>query len=262
MLIDGGVDIVNVADAPRATARMANIAFCSLLLERHRSSRSCTSAGATGTCSAQMAHLLGAHAIGIRNLVIITGDPPKVGDYPDATAVYDLDSIGLLQMASNINRGIDPAGKPLPGGQTSFLLATGLEPGAADLDKEIAPARAEEGRRRRARDDAAGLPDGPARAASSARIAQLELPVLVGVLPLASYKNAEFLHNEVPGMQIPEEIRERMRKTPGRRGRAQGRRRDRARDALRGARPRAGRLPHASARPLRARARSPRRLKR
>ena len=77
------------------------------------SSRSCTCAAATGTCSAQMAHLLGAHAIGIRNLVIITGDPPKVGDYPEATAVYDLDSIGLLQMASNMNRGVDPAGKPL-----------------------------------------------------------------------------------------------------------------------------------------------------
>src|SRR2546426_3852250 len=61
-----------------------------------------------------MAHLLGAHAIGIRNLVIITGDPPKVGDYPEATAVYDLDAIGLLQMASNMNRGVDPAGKPLP----------------------------------------------------------------------------------------------------------------------------------------------------
>ncbi len=84
-----------------------------------------------------MAHLLGAHAIGIRNLVIITGDPPKVGDYPEATAVYDLDAIGLLQMASNMNRGVDPAGKPLPGGKTAFLLATGLEPGAADLDKEI-----------------------------------------------------------------------------------------------------------------------------
>src|SRR5260370_14583128 len=86
---------------------------------------------------AQMAHLLGAHAIGIRNLVVITGDPPKVGDYPEATAVYDLDSIGLLQMASNMNRGVDPAGKPLGGGQTSFLCATGFEPAAPDLDKEI-----------------------------------------------------------------------------------------------------------------------------
>ena len=137
MLLASGVDIVNVADAPRAVARMSNLAFCSLLLERHGIQPILHVCGRDRNLLGQMAHLLGAHAIGIRNLVIITGDPPKVGDYPEATAVYDLDAIGLLQMAANMNRGIDPAGKPLPGGQTSFLLATGFEPGAADLDKEI-----------------------------------------------------------------------------------------------------------------------------
>jgi homocysteine S-methyltransferase len=214
MLLDAGVDIVNVADAPRAVARMSNLAFCSLLLDRYGIQPILHVCGRDRNLLGQMAHLLGAHAIGIRNLVIITGDPPKVGDYPEATAVYDLDAIGLLQMASNMNRGIDPAGKPLPGGQTSFLLATGLEPGAADVDKEIS---------RLERKKAAGaeivmtqpifqtaLLDQVLR-----RIEHLALPVLVGVLPLVSYKNAEFLHNEVPGMQIPEEIRERMRRTPG-----------------------------------------------
>jgi len=214
MLIDSGVDIVNVADAPRAMARMSNIAFCSLLLERYGIHPILHVCGRDRNLLAQMAHLLGAHAIGIRNLVIITGDPPKVGDYPEATAVYDLDAIGLLQMASNMNHGMDPAGKPLPGGQTSFLLATGLEPGAADLDKEI---------RRLERKKAAGAALVMTQPIFQTdvleevlrRIAHLELPVLVGVLPLVSYKNAEFLHNEVPGMQIPLEIRERMRKTPG-----------------------------------------------
>jgi homocysteine S-methyltransferase len=214
MLIDSGVDIVNVADAPRAMARMSNIAFCSLLLERHGINPIMHVCGRDRNLLAQMAHLLGAHAIGIRNLVIITGDPPKVGDYPEATAVYDLDAIGLLQMASNMNRGVDPAGKPLPGGQTSFLLATGLEPGAADLDKEI---------RRLERKKAAGAEIVMTQPIFQTdlleevlrRIEHLELPVMVGVLPLVSYKNAEFLHNEVPGMQIPEAIRERMRKTPG-----------------------------------------------
>jgi homocysteine S-methyltransferase len=214
MLLANGVDIVNVADAPRAMARMSNLAFCALLLERYGIQPILHVCGRDRNLLGQMAHLLGAHAIGIRNLVIITGDPPKVGDYPEATAVYDLDAIGLLQMASNMNRGIDPAGKPLPGGQTSFLLATGLEPGAADLDKEI---------RRLEKKKAAGaelvmtqpifqqdLLDKVLQ-----RIEHLALPVMVGVLPLVSYKNAEFLHNEVPGMQIPEEIRERMRKTPG-----------------------------------------------
>jgi methionine synthase / methylenetetrahydrofolate reductase(NADPH) len=214
MLLESGVDIVNVADAPRAMARMSNIAFCSLLLERYGIQPILHVCGRDRNLLAQMAHLLGAHAIGIRNLVIITGDPPKVGDYPEATAVYDLDAIGLLQMASNMNRGVDPAGKPLPGGKTSFLLATGLEPGAADLDKEI---------RRLERKKAAGAEVVMTQPIFQTdvletvlrRIEHLALPVLVGVLPLVSYKNAEFLHNEVPGMQIPEAIRERMRKTPG-----------------------------------------------
>ncbi len=214
MLLASGVDIVNVADAPRAMARMSNLAFCSLLLERYGIQPILHVCGRDRNLLGQMAHLLGAHAIGIRNLVIITGDPPKVGDYPEATAVYDLDAIGLLQMAANMNRGIDPAGKPLPGGQTSFLLATGLEPGAADLDKEI---------QRLERKKAAGAEVVMTQPIFQTdlleevlrRIVHLELPVLVGVLPLVSYKNAEFLHNEVPGMQIPEAIRERMRKTPG-----------------------------------------------
>jgi 5,10-methylenetetrahydrofolate reductase len=213
MLLDSGVDIVNVADAPRA-ARMSNIAHRSLLLERHGIQPILHVCGRDRNLLGQMAHLLGAHAIGIRHLVIITGDPPKVGDYPEATAVYDLDAIGLLQMASNMNRGVDPVGKPLPGGKTAFLLATGLEPGAADLDKEI--------RRLERKKEAGaelvmtqpifqiGLLEAVLR-----RIEHLELPVLVGVLPLVSYKNAEFLHNEVPGMQIPEAIRERMREAPG-----------------------------------------------
>src|SRR6185503_15074673 len=119
MLLASGVDIVNVADAPRAMARMSNLAFCSLLLGRHNIQPILHVCGRDRNLLAQMAHLLGAHAIGIRNLVIITGDPPKVGDYPEATAVYDLDAIGLLQMASNMNRGLDPAGKRLGGGKTS-----------------------------------------------------------------------------------------------------------------------------------------------
>jgi homocysteine S-methyltransferase len=214
MLLDSGVDIVNVADAPRAMARMSNIAFCSLLLGRYGIQPILHVCGRDRNLLAQMGHLLGAHAIGIRNLVIITGDPPKVGDYPEATAVYDLDAIGLLQMASNMNRGVDPAGKPLPGGQTSFLLATGLEPGAADLDKELA-------RLEKKREAGAELimtqPIFQTDLLETVlrRIEHLAMPVLVGVLPLVSYKNAEFLHNEVPGMQIPEVIRERMRKTPG-----------------------------------------------
>lgn len=214
MLMDAGVDIVNVADGPRAMARMSNLAFCTLLLNKLGIEPLMHVCGRDRNLLGQMSHLLGAHAVGLHNLLVITGDPPKVGDYPEATAVYDLDSIGILQMASSMNRGIDPSGKPLGGGKTSFVLATGFEPGAPDLDREI---------RRLERKRAAGADLVMTQPVFEIdrldelihRIEHLEMPVLIGILPLVSYKNAEFLHNEVPGMQIPEEIRERMRKAPG-----------------------------------------------
>jgi homocysteine S-methyltransferase len=156
-----------------------------------------------------VAHLLGCHELGISNLVVITGDPPKMGDFPDATPVYDLDSIGLLRLIEGMNRGFDPGGKPL-GGATKFLLATGAEPAAKDYARELE-------RLKRKRDAGAEIvmtqpvydPDVLER--FLADVAPLDMPVLVGILPLASYRNAEFLHNEVPGMSVPEPIRERMR---------------------------------------------------
>jgi homocysteine S-methyltransferase len=214
MLLESGVDTVNVADGPRATARMSNLAFCALLLQKYGIEPMLHVCGRDRNLIGQMAHLLGANAIGIRNLVVITGDPPKVGDYPEASAVYDLDSIGLLQMASNLNRGIDPAGKPLSGGQTSFLCATGVEPGAADIEREL---KRLEMKRAAGADLVMTQPVFQQELLDRIleRTAALEMPVLVGVLPLVSYKNAEFLHNEVPGMSIPEHIRERMRRVPG-----------------------------------------------
>src|SRR5262249_35419633 len=157
-----------------------------------------------------LAHLLGAHDLGLRNLVIITGDPPKIGDFPDASAVYDLDSIGILKLTSRLNHGVDPGGKPV-GGVTGFLLATGAEPAALNYRREI---------ERLAQKKAAGAElvmtqpvyDAAVLDRFLKDIEPLNLPVLVGVLPLASYRNAEFLHNEVPGMQVPEAVRERMKK--------------------------------------------------
>jgi homocysteine S-methyltransferase len=158
----------------------------------------------------QVAHLLGAHALGIKNLVVITGDPPKMGDFPDATAVYDVDSIGILRLVARLNRGIDPGAKPL-GAATSFFCATGAEPAALNYPREI---------KRLTQKIAAGAElvmtqpvyDSAVLDRFLADVEPLGVPVLVGLLPLASFRNAEFLHNEVPGMQIPETIRERMRK--------------------------------------------------
>jgi homocysteine S-methyltransferase len=220
-LIDAGVDVVNIADGPRATARMANLALCAKVLAvtgvepiLHVCTRDRNYLGL-------VAHLLGAHALGLRNLVVITGDPPKMGDYPFATPVYDVDSIGLLRMAATLNSGRDPAGKEIEG-TTSFLLATGAEPGALDYERELR--RLEE-----KRDAGAELimtqpvydPRTLDRFLDDVR--PLGLPVMVGLLPLASHRNAEFLHNHVPGMRIPAEYRERMsRVCSGPEARAEG----------------------------------------
>jgi homocysteine S-methyltransferase len=158
------------------------------------------------------ADLIGAHAVGLRNVLIITGDPPKLGDYPSATAVFDVDSIGLVRIVKNMNRGVDLAGN-LFGGVTSFAIGIGANPGAIDLDTEI---------RRFREKAAAGAEFVLTQPVYEARLLEnfLEmtrdstLPVLVGLLPLTSSKNAEFLHNEVPGMQIPQRIRDLMRNAP------------------------------------------------
>jgi len=218
-LRDAGVDVINVADGARATARMGNLALCHRIQEElgmpalmHVTTRDRNMLGL-------VAHLLAAHELGVKNLVVITGDPPKMGDFPDATAVYDLDSVGLLRLINGFNRGFDPGNKPL-GEATSFLCATGAEPAAADYEREL--------RRMIAKRDAGAevvmtqpVYD-PTVLDRFLRDAQpLGIPILVGLLPLASYRNAEFLHNEVPGMSIPEDIRERMRRA-GTEGREEG----------------------------------------
>ncbi|MFN9812093.1 MAG: bifunctional homocysteine S-methyltransferase/methylenetetrahydrofolate reductase [Deltaproteobacteria bacterium] len=221
MLRDGGVDVINVADGARATARMGNFVLCHRIQQElgmpalmHLTTRDRNVLGL-------VAHLLGCHELGVQNLVVITGDPPKMGDFPDATAVYDLDSIGLLRLVNGLNRGFDPGGKPL-GGATRFLCATGAEPAAHDYDREI--------KRLRLKIEAGAelvmtqpVYDPAVLDRFLSDVEELDIPVLVGILPLASHKNAEFLHNEVPGMSVPLSIRERMRKAgPGEAGRREG----------------------------------------
>jgi homocysteine S-methyltransferase len=209
-LKEGGVDVVNVADGPRATARMGNLATCALVQQGAGMETILHVCCRDRNLLGQVAHLLAAQALGLRNLVIITGDPPKMGDYPFATPVYDLDSIGLLKLAADLNRGLDPGGKEIAG-QTSFLLATGAEPAALDYDREL---------RRLEQKILAGAElvmtqpvyDGRLIERFLDDVKSFKAPVMVGLLPLASHRNAEFIHNEVPGMRIPEEIRARMAK--------------------------------------------------
>jgi methionine synthase I (cobalamin-dependent)/5,10-methylenetetrahydrofolate reductase len=210
MLKEGGVDVINIADGARAQARMGNLAMAARIQRELGMETILHVCGRDRNLLGSLAHLLAAHELGVRNLVIITGDPPKMGDFPDATPVYDMDSIGLLKLASRLNHGIDPSGKPIGQG-TRFVLATGAEPAALAYDREL---------RRLAEKKEAGAElvmtqpvYDPVQLRKFLRdIAPLGLPVLVGILPLASHRNAEFLHNEVPGMQVPEAVRERMRK--------------------------------------------------
>lgn len=210
LLRDGGITAINVADGPRASARMGNLALCHRIEQTlgmpalmHVTTRDRNVLGL-------VAHLLAAHELGLRNAVVITGDPPKMGDFPAATAVYDLDSIGLLRLVKGLNCGYDPGGKSL-GFQTDFLCATGAEPAAVDYEREL--------RRLDAKVEAGAdlimtqpVYDPVVLERFLRDTQSLQVPVLVGLLPLASYRNAEFLHNEVPGMRIPDEVRERMRK--------------------------------------------------
>ncbi|MEE8408288.1 MAG: methylenetetrahydrofolate reductase, partial [Myxococcota bacterium] len=220
-LIEAGADVINIADGPRATARMGNVALGARIQEAldievllHVCTRDHNLIGL-------QAHVLGAHVLGIRNMVIITGDPPKVGDYPDATAVYDVDSIGLLRIITGFNRGVDPAGKRMDE-QTELVLASGVEPGAQDFEREMV-------RFRQKVESGASVimtqpiyePETLERFLEASQ--EENVPIMVGILPLASYRNAEFIHNHIPGMSIPETIRERMRKAgKGAAARAEG----------------------------------------
>lgn len=221
MLHRAGVDAVNIADGPRASARMSPMALGKIFKDQlgvetivHYCCRDRNLLG-------MQADLIGAHALNLRNLLLITGDPPKMGDYPSATAVFDVDAIGLCQIASRLNRGMDLAGNPI-GAPTALHIGVGANPGAVNLEEELkrfyykVEAGAEYVMTQPVYDLALfeKFLD---------RIRDMKVPILVGILPLASAKNAEFLHNEVPGMSIPESIRKRMHAAGnGEAGRAEG----------------------------------------
>jgi homocysteine S-methyltransferase len=204
------VDAINVADGPRASARMSAQSLCVLLQNKVGMDTilhyTCRDRNLLGIQS----DLLGAYALGLRNILAITGDPPKLGDYPDATAVYDVDSIGLIRIMDHLNHGCDLAGN-LIGPALGIHIGCGADPSKPDWDKEI---------RRLEAKVAAGAeyvmtqpvydPHTVEKFLSS--VHHLEVPILIGILPLYSHRNAEFLHNEVPGMRIPDDIRERMHK--------------------------------------------------
>jgi len=210
LLHKAGVDAINIADGPRATARMSPLSLAVLFKQNAGMEPIIHYCCRDRNLLGMQSDLIGANALGLHNLLIITGDPPKMGDYPFATAVFDVDSIGLVKIAKNLNRGLDLAGNPIKG-QTSFYLGVGANPGAADPDEEL---RRFESKVQAGAAYALTQPVYDVRLLEQflERIRGFAIPILVGILPLYSFRNAEFLHNEVPGMQIPENIRKRMRK--------------------------------------------------
>lgn len=204
-----GVDAVNVPDGPRAQSRMGAL-LSGIMIEREVGLEAvvhyaCRDRNLLGMLS----DLLGAAAAGLRNLLLVTGDPPKMGPYPDATAVFDIDAIGLANLVARLNRGLDPGGNPI-GAPTRFVIGVGVNPAAPDLDHEL--------RRFHWKVDAGAefaitqpVFDLEQLDRFLKRVEQFRIPIVGGIWPLVSLRNAEFLANEVPGVTVPKEVLERMR---------------------------------------------------
>ena len=209
ILAAAGVDAVNVPDGPRAQSRMGAM-MTSLLIEQQVGIETvCHYACRDRNLLGMLSDLLGAAAMGLHNLLVITGDPPKMGPYPDATAVFDIDAIGLTNLVRNLNRGLDPGGHPI-GAPTRYALGVGVNPAALDPALE---------RRRFAFKVEAGAEFAVTQPVFDPRqlerflrqVADTRIPIVAGIWPLVSLRNAEFLANEVPGVVVPDEILGRMR---------------------------------------------------
>ncbi len=203
-----GVDAINVPDGPRAQSRMGAIAT-SLIIERQGIEAVTHYCCRDRNLLGMLSDLLGASALGLRNMLLITGDPPKMGPYPDATAVFDIDAIGLTNLVSQLNRGLDPGKNPI-GEPTRFVVGVGVNPAAIDPAHELkrfqwkVEAGAEYAITQPVFD--------PAQLEVFLRsIESLRIPIVAGIWPLVSARNAEFLANEVPGVTVPQEVLDRMK---------------------------------------------------
>jgi methionine synthase I (cobalamin-dependent)/5,10-methylenetetrahydrofolate reductase len=208
-LAKAGVDAINVPDGPRAQSRMGAIAT-SLIIERHGIEAVTHYACRDRNLLGMLSDLLGASALGLRNMLLITGDPPKMGPYPDATAVFDIDAIGLTNLVNKLNRGLDPGNNPI-GEPTQFVVGVGVNPVAIDPAHELkrfhwkVEAGAEYAITQPVFD--------PTQLESFLEsIHDVRIPIIAGIWPLVSARNAEFLANEVPGVVMPPAVLDRMRK--------------------------------------------------
>ncbi|MGI9101956.1 MAG: bifunctional homocysteine S-methyltransferase/methylenetetrahydrofolate reductase [Terriglobales bacterium] len=202
-----GIDGINIPDSPRASARMSNQALATLVQQQVGVEAilhyTCRDRNVLGIQS----DLLGAEALGIRNLICITGDPPKMGNYPDATAVFDVDSIGLVNIVSNLNKGVDLGGNPI-GAPTGFVIGIGANPGLANIEEEV---RRFEYKVEAGADYAVTQPVFDLKLLENfvRRTEHCRIPIIAGIWPLISVRNAEFMQSEL-GVAVPKEIMDRM----------------------------------------------------
>lgn len=207
-----GVDVINISDGARARLRMNPMSVCATLMRQVGVDTTMHFSCRDRNLLAVQADLLGVHALGIRNILAVTGDPANIGDYPSATSVFDIDSIGLVRILSRFNEGIDLAGYTV-GVKCAFTICCAFNPTPLDAESEI-------DRLKRKADAGAHViytqPVFDRRGADLAVEAahSVGLPVLIGVMPLRSQRHAEFMHNEVPGIVIPEELRRRFAEAP------------------------------------------------
>lgn len=207
-LAQNGIDAVNISDGARARLRMSPIAISALVQQQVGIPCITHLACRDRNMVALQSELLGAHALGVRNILAVTGDPTHIGDFPSATSVYDVDSIGLIRALGHMNTGRDLMGNPL-GEQTGFCISCAVNPVADDLDREIdrLALKVEQGAH-----VAFSQPvfDDELLNIFLERIKGIDVAFMLGVIPLRTIRHAEFLHYEVPGMTIPGWVRERM----------------------------------------------------
>ncbi len=207
-----GIDAINIPDSPRASARMSNLALCILIQQQAGLETVLHFTCRDRNVLSMQSELLGAYSTGIHNLICITGDPPKLGNYPDATAVFDVDAIGLVNIVHNLNFGMDIGGNPIGAG-TKFLIGVGANPGIGNIDEEI---RRFEYKVEAGADYAVTQPvfDIALLETFIRRIEHCRIPVLAGIWPLVSVRNAEFMKNELR-VSVPDSIVDRMSRAPG-----------------------------------------------
>ncbi len=206
-----GIDAINIPDSPRASARMSNLALCILIQQQAGLETVLHFTCRDRNVLSMQSELLGAYSTGIHNLICITGDPPKLGNYPDATAVFDVDAIGLVNIVHNLNFGLDIGGNPIGAG-TKFLIGVGANPGIGNIDEEI---RRFEYKVEAGADYAVTQPvfDIALLETFIRRIEHCRIPVLAGIWPLVSVRNAEFMKNELR-VSVPDSIVDRMSRAP------------------------------------------------